>query len=82
MSKADLNLKNAYNLTKRKKVKATSMTLIQLHLINSNNTGSLSSSNSATIPAVILGLIISGDFFISAIAARGIPQLATGPQKC
>ena len=35
-----------------------------------------------TLPAVILGLIISGDFFISAIAAIGMPQLATGPQKC
>ena len=34
------------------------------------------------LPAVIRGLIISGDLFISAIAAIGIPQFATGPQKC
>ena len=33
-------------------------------------------------PTVIFGLIISGSFFMSAMAARGMPQLATGPQKC
>jgi len=26
--------------------------------------------------------MISGDFFMSLIAATGSPQLATGPQKC
>lgn len=32
---------------------------------------------SHNIPVVILGLIISGSFFMSAKAARGRPQLAT-----
>lgn len=30
---------------------------------------------------VIFPLIIEGSFCVSAIAAKGIPQLATGPQK-
>lgn len=34
------------------------------------------------LPKVILPLIISGLFFISAMAAIGRPQFATGPQKC
>lgn len=34
------------------------------------------------LPKVIRPLIISGDFFMSLIAAMGRPQLATGPQKC
>ena len=34
------------------------------------------------LPIVIFGLMISGSFFISAMAAIGNPQLATGPQKC
>lgn len=34
------------------------------------------------LPKVILPLIIVGSFCVSAIAASGIPQLATGPQKC
>lgn len=34
------------------------------------------------LPKVILPLMISGLFFISAIAAIGRPQFATGPQKC
>lgn len=34
------------------------------------------------LPNVIFPLIISGGFLVSAMAAIGIPQLATGPQKC
>lgn len=34
------------------------------------------------LPKVIGPLMISGDFFMSLIAAMGRPQLATGPQKC
>lgn len=34
------------------------------------------------LPSVIFPLIMSGFFRISAKAAIGIPQLATGPQKC
>lgn len=34
------------------------------------------------LPRVILPLIISGFFRISANAAIGMPQFATGPQKC
>lgn len=34
------------------------------------------------LPNVIRPLMISGDFFMSLIAAIGSPQLATGPQKC
>lgn len=37
---------------------------------------------SVALPNVILPLMISGLFFISAIAAIGRPQFATGPQKC
>lgn len=33
-------------------------------------------------PNVIRPLMISGDFFMSLMAAMGRPQLATGPQKC
>ena len=36
----------------------------------------------ASLPNVIRPLIISGDFFMSLMAAMGRPQLATGPQKC
>lgn len=34
------------------------------------------------IPNVILPLMKTGSFLVSAIAASGIPQFATGPQKC
>lgn len=33
------------------------------------------------IPSVILPLMKTGSFRVSAIAASGIPQFATGPQK-
>lgn len=36
----------------------------------------------ASLPNVIRPLIISGDFFMSLMAAMGRPQFATGPQKC
>lgn len=42
----------------------------------------LTRSLSQVLPNVIRPLMISGDFFISLIAATGSPQLATGPQKC
>lgn len=45
-------------------------------------TGECRSSSSEILPKVILPLMISGLFFISAIAAIGRPQFATGPQKC
>ena len=38
--------------------------------------------NQGGSPQVILPEIMSGDFWVSAMAARGSPQLATGPQKC
>lgn len=38
--------------------------------------------NLAYLPNVIFPLIYVGSFLRSAIAAKGIPQLATGPQKC
>lgn len=53
--------------------------------INNNineTTGECRSSSSEVLPKVILPLMISGLFFISAIAAIGRPQFATGPQKC
>lgn len=34
------------------------------------------------LPNVILPLMNSGGFLVSAMAASGMPQLATGPQKC
>lgn len=40
------------------------------------------SSGVIVSPKVILPLIISGLFFISAMAAMGRPQFAMGPQKC
>lgn len=40
------------------------------------------SRTAASLPNVIRPLIISGDFFMSLMAAMGRPQLATGPQKC
>ena len=33
------------------------------------------------LPVVIFGLIISGSFFMSAMAASGNPQFATGPKS-
>lgn len=36
----------------------------------------------AHLPTVMLPEMYAGSFFQSAIAAKGIPQLATGPQKC
>lgn len=37
--------------------------------------------NKKFLPTVIFPLIISGDFLVSAMAASGMPQFATGPQK-